>query len=199
MRDNEQIAGLELEARGRDKVIHGVIELVIAFAVAFVITWLLKSFVIQPFEVPSGSMEPTIMIGDKIISDQLTFRFRDIEKGDIVIFNDKTEPGRILVKRVVAVGGQTVDIVEHRVVVDGVTLYEPYVHGQYTEPFDSANHWAGISPISYPYKVPEGYIWVMGDNRTRSADSRYFGVIDENAVIGRGMMVFWPPGDIGFF
>jgi signal peptidase I len=171
-----------------------ILEFVIILAIAIGATWLVRTFVVQTFEVPSGSMEPTIMVGDKFLADMLFYKIDGVKKEDIVCFNDKTQLGRILVKRVIAVGGQTVDLQNGKVVVDGIVLYEPYTQGQMTEPL--ASQYQGMT-ISYPYAVPEGHLWVMGDNRANSADSRYFGVVSEDEVLGHALFVFWPFEDIG--
>jgi signal peptidase I len=170
------------------------IEFVLALAIALAVTWSLKTFIVEPFEVPTGSMETTIMVGDKLLADKFTINFTPIDKGDIVVFADKVEPGRILVKRVIATGGQIVDLRDGLVYVDGNPLYEPYTNGAESLPL--TQHFDNI-PIEYPYTVPAGHIWVMGDNREHSADSRYFGSIDAEAVYGRAVMVFWPVDHIG--
>ncbi|MDR2107964.1 MAG: signal peptidase I [Coriobacteriales bacterium] len=175
-------------------ILRLVLEFAIVLCIAFGVTWLVRTFVIQIFEVPSASMEPTIMTGDKFAADMLFFKIDGVKPGEIVCFNDKIQPGRILVKRVIAVGGQTVDLQNGRVVVDGVTLFEPYTQHKLTEPLPSQYQ---DMTITYPYTVPEGSIWVMGDNRTSSADSRYFGVIQESEVLGHALFVFWPFEDIG--
>ena len=90
-------------------------------------------------------------------------------------------------------GGQTVDLIEGVVYVDGVALDEPYTQGEPTAPLKTAS---GVD-ILYPYTVPEGEIWVMGDNRMNSADSRYFGSIDEESVSGRAVAIYWPLDHIG--
>ena len=101
--------------------------------------------------------------------------------------------GRVLIKRCIAVGGQTVDLVDGRVVVDGVALDEPYTRGLPSEPLKTA---LGVE-VSYPYTVPEGHLWVMGDNRTNSNDSRYFGAVDEDTLTGRAALVYWPFNNFG--
>jgi signal peptidase I len=180
--------------RERPGFFRTLIELVFALIVALLLTWSLKTFVIEPFEVPSGSMETTIMTNDKILCDKISYNFVDIQKGDIVVFADKVVDGRILVKRVIATGGQTVDLKDGHVYVDENPLYEPYTHGAATNPLTQRYNNA---TIDYPYKVPVGYIWVMGDNRGNSADSRYFGPILEDAVYGKAIMVFWPLEHVG--
>lgn len=175
-------------------VFRTILEFAIALVIALGLTWALKTYVIEPFEVPTGSMETTIMIGDKLLADKITLNWQPVERGDVVVFADKVMPGRILVKRVIATGGQVVDIKNCLVYVDGEPLYEPYTNGSDTYPLDQ---YFQNNVIEYPLIVPEGHLWVMGDNRENSADSRYFGTVTEDSVYGRAIMVFWPLEDIG--
>ncbi len=162
-------------------------------ALVIALVWGLQTFVACPYNIPSGSMEDTIEIGDNVWSEKVSYYFRDIEPGDIVTFNDPEIPNRTLIKRVIATGGQTVDLLDGVVYVDGVALDEPYTQGKPSAPLKTAS---GIE-ITYPYTVPAGDIWVMGDNRTNSADSRYFGPIDEASVSGRAVVIYWPLDHIG--
>ena len=164
----------------------------ILFAVALVLglSWLLRTYVFQAYEIPSGSMERTIMTDDMVFAEKVSYYFRDPEQGDIVTFEDPEVSNRTLIKRVIAVGGQTVDINDEDglVYVDGEALDEDYVTGpSYTLDSD----------ISYPYTVPDGYIWVMGDNRTNSQDSRYFGAVSVDSVTARATFIYWPIDEIG--
>lgn len=168
----------------------------LAASVVFVLVlmWVIRMFVFQPYGIPSGSMETTIMTGDMVFSEKITYYTRDPQQGDIVTFSDPEIPGRTLVKRVIAIEGQTVDLVDGKVVVDGVALNEPYTNGLPSEPLRS-NPNAGVS---YPFTVSEGCLWVMGDNRTNSQDSRYFGEIPVSSVTGRVVFTYWPIESIGF-
>lgn len=161
--------------------------------VAFILglSWLLRTYVFQTYEIPSGSMEDTIMTGDMVFAEKVSYYFRDPEPGDIVTFQDPQIPGRVLIKRCIAVGGQTVDINDEDglVYVDGVALSEPFTDGEPSYTLSGG--------VSFPYTVPEGSIWVMGDNRTNSQDSRYFGAIPVSSVTGRGAFVYWPVSDFG--
>ena len=153
----------------------------------------LRTFVFVPYEIPTGSMEETIMTGDMVFSEKVTYYFRSPQQGDIVTFEDPEIAGRTLIKRVIAVGGQTVDLIDGNVVVDGVTLDEPYTLGKESWPLART---AADVTVEFPYTVPQGELWVMGDNRTASQDSRYFGSIPASSVSGRGSMVYWPLSEI---
>ncbi|MDR2035122.1 MAG: signal peptidase I [Coriobacteriales bacterium] len=172
---------------------RAIAEFAVALAIAVGLVWVTKTFVMEPYEVPTGSMETTIKVGDKLLAEKISLNFSPVKSGDIVVFADKVMPGRVLVKRVIATGGQTVDLRDGLVYVDGNPLYEPYTHGMMSRPLEQ--HFDNMR-ITYPYKVPEGSLWVMGDNRENSADSRYFGHITENSVYGKALMVFWPLEDI---
>lgn len=162
-------------------------ELVAMVALAFVLAAAIRTFVVQPYVIPSGSMIPTIELQDRVIANKFIFRFTEPQRGDIVVLDDPTGSVDTLIKRVIAVGGETVDLVGGEVVVDGVVLDEPYTHGLPTEPMIQ----------EMPYTVPEGHVWLMGDNRTNSADSRVFGSVPLSEVKGRVMIRFWPPERIG--
>lgn len=159
-------------------------------AMVVVISFGLRAFVFQPFEIPSGSMEETIMPGDMVFSEKISYYFRTPEQGDIVTFADPDQKGRTLIKRCIATGGQTVDLRNGVVYVDGQPLSEEYTNAKPSYPLNSTR-------VSYPYTVPDGYIWVMGDNRTSSQDSRYFGAVSVKSVSGRAFLTYWPLNSIG--
>ncbi len=168
------------------------LSIVVMVAVVCTLSYLLRTYVIQPYEIPSGSMETTIMTGDKVFSERISYYLRDVEPGDIVTFEDTEIAGRTLIKRCIAVGGQTVDIADGVVYVDGIALDEPYINGQSTVAFEDT-----LYEISYPYTVPQDEIWVMGDNRNNSKDSRYFGSVPLANVTGRACFAYWPISSFG--
>lgn len=163
-------------------------------AAVFAIAILLRTFLFVPYEIPSKSMQDTIMPGDMVFSEKVTYYMRQPERGDIVTFTDPEVPTRTLIKRVIATGGQTVDLVNGAVVVDGEVLDEPYTQGKPSYPLSRT---AVNTDVSYPYTVPEGSVWVMGDNRTESQDSRYFGAIPVSSISGRASLVYWPFSSFG--
>jgi signal peptidase I len=173
------------EAKQEDTGTHfgrWLIETAVMIALAFLLAQGIKTFVIQPFVIPTGSMEPTIMTGDRVLAEKVSLRFRDVRTGEIVVFDDPTGRHPQLIKRVIAVGGQTVDIQDGSVVVNGAPLDEAYVHGKVTDP--------GTVPL--PITLADDQVWLMGDNRPNSGDSRFMGPIDESMVRGRAFSIYWP-------
>lgn len=162
-------------------------ELVLMVGLAFLLATAIRTFIVQPYVVPTGSMIPTIEIGDRVIANKFVYRFEEPEPGDIVVLDDPTGSVPTLIKRVVAVGGQTVDLVDGQVTVDGTALDEPYTHGLPSEP----------QTVSMPYEVPEGSVWLMGDYRTNSQDSRFFGAVPLEKIRGEAIFRFWPIDRIG--
>lgn len=193
---------------------RGVLEFVVAFAIMIAAIWGIRAFVVEPFEIPSGSMLQTIQIGDRIYSEKISIKLEGTPKqGDIVTFTNPRDPSETLIKRVIAVGGQTVDLRDGVVYVDGEPLDEPYTNGQATKPMTSDLSYKGAvlsvdsqtgavelnetgarttQQISYPYTVPEGYFWAMGDNRSNSADSRVIGAVPVSNISGRAVLRYWP-------
>ena len=162
-------------------------------AVAVAVGLLVKTFVATPYVVPTGSMRDTIVEGDTLLGERVSLYFGDPEAGDIVTFDSPLD-GETLIKRVIAVGGQTVDLVDGSVYVDGERLDEPYTEGK---PSYSLSDLPGSAGIEYPYEVPEGCVWVMGDNRTDSKDSRYFGAVSVDDVTSRALFIYWPLDHMG--
>jgi len=162
------------------------IETALLLIVAFAIAQGVKTLVVQPFVIPTGSMIPTIGIGDYVLAEKLTYRFvHPPHRGDIVVFDDPMKQHPQLIKRVIATEGQTVEIRDNRVYVDGKALVEPYVNGKPTTP----------GTVATPLVVPSGKVWLMGDNRPNSGDSRYFGPRPVSSIHGRAFWTYWPPGE----
>jgi signal peptidase I len=129
--------------------------------------------------IPSRSMDPALRAGERVIADP---RVRPVQ-GSIVVYA-APNASKVLAGRVVATGGQTVDLQDGRVTIDGRSLDEPYTQGRTT---------LQISPtVTFPVKVPAGSLWILGDNREASADSRLFGAVPESSVRGVVTRVYWP-------
>jgi signal peptidase I len=172
-----------------------------ALIFAFVIAMIVRSFLFAPFKIPSGSMIPTIEVGDHIFATMYSYGlqipFIDVrlfgqtpERGDIVIFPFPGDPSVDYIKRVIAKGGETVEVRGKDVLVDGKVLPEPYA---YYDPAKEAAFGVKCDGLRYcgPLTVPPGHLFVMGDNRLDSADSRVWGFVDEATVKGRGRIIYW--------
>jgi signal peptidase I len=164
------------------------LETAILVLLAFALAQGIKAFIVQPFVIPTGSMRPTIMEEDRVLAEKITYRFsHGPEVGDIVVFDDPLGEHPQLIKRVIAVAGQTVDVVDDRIYVDGEALDEPYTHDKPSV--------AGT--VELPVTVPAGSVWLMGDNRPNSGDSRFFGPRPVETVRGRAFWTYWPPSRFG--
>lgn len=176
------------KSKGARPVLDFVVTILIAVAAALC----LRLFVIGVYVVPTGSMLDTIKEGDMLVGEKVTLHWQPPQVGDVVTFDSPIDPGTVLIKRVVAVGGQTIDLRDGKLYVDGVEQDEAYTRGKFTESLSSISGSAGIQ---YPYTVPEGSIFCMGDNRTNSLDSRYFGPVSVDAVSSKGLFIYWPLSD----
>ena len=174
----------------RPGALRQIVEFLATLAIAFLVAQAVRTWVIQPFVVPTGSMLPTIQLSDQVLANKFVYRFSTPKYGDIVVLDDPAGQVGTLIKRVIAVGGQTVDLQGGSVVVDGTPLKESYTHGQASEPLPG-------SAITFPLKVPADSVWVMGDNRTQSQDSRWFGPVPLSSVHGRAFFIYWPWARIG--
>lgn len=190
--------GVDEPSTGRTTV-----EWVVVVAGAVLMAFILKSFVVQAFFIPSASMEPTLQGGngipaDRVLVDKLSYRFRGVNRGDVIVFEappDFPEPTITdLIKRVIGLPGDELVFDGGRVQVNGQAIDEPYLRpGTVTRPVtDGGNTYEHSCTSADPCKVPAGYLWVMGDNRTNSEDSRYIGPISEDLVIGRAFVLIWP-------
>jgi signal peptidase I len=162
-------------------------ETILLVGLAFVLALGIKTFVVQPFLIPSGSMEPTLQIGDRVLVNKFIYRFTQPKQGDVVVFISPDDKATDFIKRVIAVGGQTVDISDGLVSVDGKRLSEPYVNRQVVDHYN----------LDKAVKIPQGQVWLMGDNRTNSRDSRFFGPRPANELLGEAFVIYWPLGRIG--
>lgn len=179
--------------KGKDKASSFALPIVLAIAVVAVI--LVRMYVVEPYIIPSESMDPTIEVGDMVLGEKLSLKSEEPKPGDIVFFkNPDPDSGHgVLVKRVVAVGGQTVDLRYGKVYIDGVEEKGGHAHGM-SMPLEERYL---ETDVSFPYTVPEGYIWVMGDNRENSLDSRSFGAIPVDTVYAESWIRYWPFNRIG--
>jgi signal peptidase I len=176
---------------------------------ALIVAVVIKTFVIQPFYIPSGSMIPTLEVDDRVMVSKVNGLFGEIERGEILVFQNpyrveeeesvpeavvrsvlealgiRTSPYDDLVKRVIALGGEEIEIRRSQVFIDGVAIDEPYLQP------------GSVMPDFGPQQIPEGHLFMMGDNRNSSSDGRVFGPIPVEDVIGEAVVRIWPMDRLG--
>jgi signal peptidase I len=171
-----------------------------AIIIAVVLTLFVRAFVIQAFRIPTGSMMDTLLVGDFLFVNKFIYGarvpltdvrlpgLRDPKPGDIIVFKYPGDLKRDFIKRCIAVGGQTVEIRDKVVYVDGVARDEPYVIRSDPRIFPKE---ISARDNMDPLYVPEGYLFMMGDNRDNSSDSRFWGPLDLRLVKGKAMILYW--------
>lgn len=176
-----------------------VVEWIVVLVCALGLALLLKAFLVEVFVIPSGSMEPTLVVNNRVVVYKLGYRLHDVNRGDVVVFDNPGQGPGIddLIKRVVALEGETFEIRDGSVYIDGTRLEEPYLtDGEWTLPKAPIPGCANEADSLY-CEVPEGTVIVLGDSREDSRDSRFFGPVDVDDIVGRAFMKIWPPNDMG--
>jgi signal peptidase I len=174
-----------------------------SIVIAVILALFVRTWVVQAFKIPTGSMEDNLLIGDHLLVNKFVFGptvspvervllpVRDIRRGDIPVFKYPDEPERDFIKRVIGLPGETLELRNKKVYVNGQVLEEPYVHflepaseGQEITSFDVRERYG-------PVRVPDDQYFVMGDNRDNSQDSRYWGFLPRSYVKGKALMIYW--------
>ena len=173
--------------RRRKKRRAGFTELCLTILVAFVLVFgVVRPFVLEAFRIPSESMVPTLEVGDRVLANKFIYRLTEPERGDVVVFESVGEgDDQKLIKRVVGVAGDEIEVRNGTLLVSGEEQEEPYLNENL--PFTGSYE---------PTEVPEGHVFVMGDNRGNSADSRVFGPLPVENIEGEAFMRFWPVPEI---
>ncbi len=157
-----------------------------SFAIAIVLALFIIFFVAQSFLVQGSSMEPSLHDGERLLVDKVTYRFREPRRGEVVVFAYPKDPRRKFIKRIIGLPGDVVEIRNRQLFVNGEPVEEGYIRGPMYQPFG-------------PYTVPEGAVWVLGDNRNNSEDSRFadVGPVPFERLVGRALIIYWPPSETG--
>ena len=177
-----------------------------SIVIAVILALFIRTFVVQAFKIPTGSMENNLLIGDHLLVNKFTFGpaasslerallpFRTIQRGDVIVFKYPEEPARDFIKRVIGLPGDTVELRDKKVSINGTPLDEPYVH--FIEPPGATSEFREVTSFDVrerygPVTVPANQYFVMGDNRDNSQDSRYWGFLPRDYVKGRALVIYW--------
>ena len=167
----------------------GLVEFLVILVVAFALVFgFVRPFVVEAFYIPSESMVPTLEVGDRVFVNKFIYDFTEPERGDVIVFGSVEGGEEELIKRVVGLPGDVISVNNGNLLVNGVPQNEPYVAPQ---PGDGA--------FFEETTVPEGHVFMMGDNRANSRDSRFFGPVPIENIEGEAFVIFWPPSHVGFF
>jgi signal peptidase I len=180
-----------------------VVEWLVVVVVALVAALMVKTFAVQAFVIPSQSMEPTLLPGDRVLVDKLAKDFGAVTTGDVIVFRHLPRdhsPFNDLIKRVIAGPGQSVYVANCKVFVNGKELEQPYLPtGWQNTSSEYCTVWdgSGMLDLPDPYTVPAGHYFVMGDNRRDSDDSRFWGPVPASYIVGVAFVRMWPPSRLG--
>jgi signal peptidase I len=154
---------------------------VVSILIAVVLAFFIRYFIVELYMVEGPSMRPTLVNSERLVVNKFIYRFKTPEKGDVVVFRYPRDPSRDFIKRVIGVAGDTIEIKDGRVFLNGQLLNEPYILEK------TRGSFAAVT-------VPPGHIFVMGDNRNNSEDSRFrdVGFVSLDLLKGKAVMVFWP-------
>ena len=168
---------------------HAVLEVAVIVALAIGLAVSVQAYAVKPYRIPSESMVPTLQVGDQVIVNRFSHHLgAKPEVGDIVVFHPPTATDETFIKRVVGLSGDRIAVRDGRVVRNGQLQDEPYARPC----GDGAQ-----CDVPRPVRIPDGHVYVMGDNRGASQDSRFWGSVPVSEVIGEAVAIYWPPGRAG--
>jgi signal peptidase I len=173
-----------------------------SIVIAVILALFIRTWVVQAFKIPTGSMENNLLVGDHLLVDKFVFSpaptalerallpVKEIKRGDVIVFKYPMEPERDFIKRVIGLPGETLELKKKVVYINGQPLKEDYVH--FLVPIGAGGLEAMDKRDDYgPVTVPEGYYFAMGDNRDNSQDSRWWGFLSRDYIKGKALMVYW--------
>lgn len=158
--------------------------------IAFVIAMIIRTFVVQAFRIPTGSMHPTLKVRDRILVNKFLYKFRKPKRGEVIVFVYPENPKKDYIKRLIAFGGEKVSIKDGEIYINGKRLQSPpSITSRY---YYSVGYYGTREVV-----VPEGNFFVLGDNSANSKDSRYWGFVPEKNLIGQAFFIYWPLTRLG--
>jgi len=194
----EQISGILRQNGITIKIKSQLQEWIESIVIAFILAMFIRTFFIQAFKIPSGSMRPTLLEGDRLMVNKLRYGarvpltkkrlpgFSKPERGDIIVFIFPGDPKRDFIKRLIAFGGEQVEIKDGDIFINGRNVEDPVVKNIFY--YNRGDYGSMGEPIT----VPKGNVFVLGDNSGSSHDSRFWGFVPEENIIGRAEFIYWP-------
>jgi signal peptidase I len=173
----------EVDDGSKPSTLRNVAEWVVIAGGALLVAFVIKTFLLQAFYIPSLSMYPTLKVNDRVLVNKISYDLHPVHRGDMVVFRSPPNEGsetKDLIKRVIGLPGETVESRDGHILINGKVLNEPYLGPDVT-----------TGPVDKTVVAP-GHYWVMGDNRPNSRDSRFFGTIPKSLIIGRAFVRVWP-------
>ncbi len=176
-----------------------------SIVIAVILALFIRTFIVQAFKIPTGSMEPNLLIGDHLLVNKFVFAPTEaraerailpvaaVKRGDVVVFKFPEEPDRDFIKRVIGLPGETVELRDRHVYINGKPIDEPYAH-YLPRPEEPALYEVTAEDVRAhygPVTVPANQYFMMGDNRDNSQDSRYWGFLPRDYIKGRALMIYW--------
>ena len=180
------------------KTRKSILEWVVVIVGAVGLALLIKAFLFQAYYIPSPSINPTLFEGDRILVNKLSYKLHSVNRGDLIVFDTPEASGEDdLIKRVIGLPGEFVNVEEERIEIDGGLLLEPYLPlSSNIKSFATPVNCVNRPDENYGCRIPDDHVFVMGDNRSNSRDSRFFGPVPIEDVKGRAFIRVWPIGDI---
>ena len=155
--------------------------------IAFVLAMIIRTFIVQAFKIPTGSMKPTFVEGDRILVNKFIYKFKDPERGDVIVFKYPENPKLAFIKRLIGTAQEKVEIKNGRILIDGVEVSENEINANFYY------NRGKFGAVDQQIAIPEESFYALGDNSANSRDSRYWGFVPEDYLIGKAMIIYWPP------
>ncbi|MFH2139040.1 MAG: signal peptidase I [Candidatus Omnitrophota bacterium] len=154
--------------------------------IAFILAMIIRTFVVQAFKIPTGSMIPTLIEGDRILVNKFIFKFRKVQDGEVIVFKYPENPKIAFIKRLIAQGQEKVELKGGRVYINDEKIQEPRINSRF---YYNRGDYGQVDQV---IDVPENNFYVLGDNSANSRDSRYWGFVPKKNLIGKAILIYWP-------
>ena len=158
--------------------------------IAFILAMIIRTFVVQAFKIPTGSMKPTFTEGDRILVNKFIYKFKDPKRGDVIVFKYPEDPKLAFIKRLIGKPGDTIMIKNGRILIDGQESSLKQINANF---YYNRGKYGGIDQS---ISVPKESLFTLGDNSANSRDSRYWGFVPEKNMIGKAILIYWPPNRV---